>query len=282
MNILTFDIEDWFHILDHKSTKTEKDWRRYESRMHLNMDRIFRLLEETQQKATFFCLGWVARQYPDIIQEIDARGYEIATHSDLHQLAYEQNRAQFAEDLKRSIQSLEDVTGKKIRAYRAPGFSIKEQNKWALELLLENGIEIDCSIFPASRSHGGFQNFGFARPGWIEVGGMRLKEFPINVAYLVGKPFIFSGGGYFRAFPLPVLNRLLTQSEYVMTYFHPRDFDPDQPVLPDLSLARRFKSYYGLGSSYDKLQHWLQRNHFSDLESSNQAINWDAAPVYSL
>ena len=33
MNILTFDIEEWFHILDNNSTKTEKEWSNYESRI---------------------------------------------------------------------------------------------------------------------------------------------------------------------------------------------------------------------------------------------------------
>ena len=40
MNILTFDIEEWFHILDNESTKSEKEWNKYECRIHENMDRI--------------------------------------------------------------------------------------------------------------------------------------------------------------------------------------------------------------------------------------------------
>ena len=68
MNILTFDIEEWFHILDNASTRTEADWSRYESRIHRNMDRIFQLLDETNSRATFFCLGWVADKHPDVIR----------------------------------------------------------------------------------------------------------------------------------------------------------------------------------------------------------------------
>lgn len=100
-------------------------------------------------KKQLFCLGWVARKYPEIIKKIAESGNEIATHSDLHQLAYQQNRHVFAEDLKRSMESLEAITGKKIRAYRAPGFSLMESNKWVFSELIKQGIEIDCSIFPA-------------------------------------------------------------------------------------------------------------------------------------
>ncbi|MBN4062523.1 polysaccharide deacetylase family protein, partial [Bacteroidales bacterium AH-315-I05] len=152
MKVLTFDIEEWFHILDEPSTKTEKQWENYESRIHLNVDRILELLETKKQKATFFCLGWIAKKYPEVIRKIDDMGYEIATHSNLHQLVYEQTREEFKTDLENSIKLIEDITGKKIRVYRAPGFSIKEENKWAFEVLIENGIEVDCSIFPAERS----------------------------------------------------------------------------------------------------------------------------------
>lgn len=193
MTILTFDIEEWFHLLDHPSTRTEDDWAKFPSRIHENVDRILDMLQRNNQKATFFCLGWVARKYPEIIKKIAESGNEIATHSDLHQLAYQQNRHVFAEDLKRSIESLEGITGKKIRAYRAPGFSLMESNKWVFSELIKQGIEIDCSIFPAKRAHGGFANFGQQEPCWVDLDGFKLKEFPINVTSMVGLPVIFSG-----------------------------------------------------------------------------------------
>ena len=71
MNILTFDIEEWFHILDNQSTKKEKNWDNYDYRLDANMERIFKLLESKNQKATFFCLGWVARKFPHIIKKIN-------------------------------------------------------------------------------------------------------------------------------------------------------------------------------------------------------------------
>ncbi|MGV3560876.1 polysaccharide deacetylase family protein [Larkinella arboricola] len=279
MNILTFDIEEWFHLLDNPSTKSEQDWGRYESRIHHNMDRIFQLLDETNSRATFFCLGWVARKYPEVIRRIDEAGYEVATHSDLHQLAYEQSPTEYRADLERSIKSLQDVTGKKVRSYRAPGFSIKEQNRWVFSLLVELGVEIDCSMFPARRAHGGDSTFGIAEPCYIDVNGSLLKEFPINTVGMLGKDLIFSGGGYFRLFPLPVLRYFMQQSPYVMTYFHPRDFDPGQPMVPGLSRMRQFKSYYGLGGCWGKLKQLLLNYEFVDLVEAEKQINWSGNQI---
>jgi polysaccharide deacetylase family protein (PEP-CTERM system associated) len=282
MNILTFDIEEWFHLLDHPGTRNEADWAKFPVRIHENMDRILEMLAQNQQSATFFCLGWVARKYPEVIRQISDAGHEIATHSDLHQLAYQQNRSQFSEDLSRSIQSLESLIGKKIRAYRAPGFSLKEENKWVFDELLKNGIEIDCSIFPAKRAHGGFENFGQQEPCWVEMNGVRLKEFPINVSYVGKFPLIFSGGGYFRLFPNFVLDQLWKNQSYVMTYFHPRDFDPGQPMMEDLSWIRKFKSYYGLASAMDKLSFLIKKYPFVDLATAEKEIDWEKARVVRL
>ena len=274
MNILTFDIEEWFHILDNASTRTEADWNRYDSRIYQNMDLIFELLEQTKTRATFFCLGWVADKHPDVIRRIDAAGYEIATHSYAHQLAYEQTPTEFQDDLVRSIKHLQDLTGKKVRSYRAPGFSIKEYNRWVFPILVEQGIEVDCSVFSARRAHGGDASLALFEPGYLNVSGTLLKEFPINTAAVLGQDLIFSGGGYFRLLPYKAIQRFMRRSDYVMTYFHPRDFDAGQPMIPGLSRARQFKSYYGLKGCLPKLKQLLTEFPFIDLVEAEQQVDW--------
>jgi len=282
MNILTFDIEDWFHILDNPSTKSEKQWIQLECRIHQNLDRILYLLDKHNQKATFFCIGWVARTYPTIVKKIDNFGHEIGTHSDMHQLAYEFTKEEFRQDLERSIKSIEDVVGKKVRAYRAPGFSLMHQNQWVFEELIKNGIEIDCSVFPAKRAHGGFKEFGYAQPAYIEVGGSKIKEFPINLYPLFGKNIIFSGGGYFRLIPYPLIKHFMKKSKYVMTYLHPRDFDYAQPMIEGLSAFRRFKCYVGLSSALSKLDRLLNDFDFVDLKEADESIDWSKSKIIKL
>lgn len=282
MHILTFDIEEWFHILDNESTRGPAQWAGYEKRIHRNVDRILELLDRHDQTATFFVLGWVASKYPDVVRKIDAEGYQIGSHSDLHQLCYELKPGQFREATRRSIDTLQQITGKKVTCYRAPGFSITYENRWALEVLMELGITTDCSVFPTRRAHGGFEEFGQAHPSLISSNGHTLREFPINTVQVLGRQMVFSGGGYFRAFPYVVIRRLSARTDYVMTYFHPRDFDPGQPLIPELGLLRRIKTYYGLNSAYQKLDRWLSDEEFVDLSTAEKMINWDFISPISL
>ena len=275
MKILTFDIEEWFHILDHKYTKTEKQWEAFEYRLEFNIERILELLENNNQKATFFCLGWVALKFPNILKKISESNYEIGTHSNMHGLVYEQRRTEFKKDLRESINNIEDVTGKKVISYRAPGFSLIKNFQWVYEELIEESIKFDCSIFPASRAHGGFSEFPSNTPTIIKVGKSKIKEFPINTINFARKSLVFSGGGYFRLLPYSFLYPLFKNSSYVMTYFHPRDFDKKQPIIKSLSHIRRFKSYYGINSAFLKLEKILSDFEFYDLRTADKLINWN-------
>ncbi len=282
MNILTFDIEEWFHILDNKETQSIYEWNKFDSRIQLGMDIIYDILDNSNSSATFFVVGWIAKKYPEIIREISNRGFEVASHTHLHQLAYEQDQKTFNNDVEKSIKTLEDCTGKKITSFRAPGFSITENNKWAFEVLHKLGITKDSSVFPAVRSHGGLASYNSATPSIIDYNGIKLKEFPINTHDVLGKPFIFSGGGYFRLLPYKIIKNWTLQSNYVMTYFHPRDFDIGQPIIPGLSLPRRFKSYVGIKNCKPKLEKWLTDFDFMDLSSADKMIDWDRAPNVKL
>ena len=282
MNILTFDIEEWFHILDNESTKTINEWKNYEVRIHQNMERIFSILDKTNQKATFFCLGWIAETYPEIIKEIVARGYEIGTHTSMHQLIYEQTPKEFAKDLEHSVKTLEDLTGQKVKYFRAPGFSITEDNKWAFEIMAAQGIEVDSSVFPAPRAHGGLPSYKQPVPSILKYNGIELKELPINYTSILGKSIIFSGGGYFRLFPYPLIKHWTQKSDYVMSYLHPRDFDAEQPVIKELSLPRKFKSYVGLKGAENKLEKWLDDFKFVDINTAVKNIDWKSVHIVEL
>ena len=282
MNILTFDIEEWFHILDNNSTKNEKNWLNYQVRIHQNTDRIINFLKINNLKATFFIVGWIAEKYPDVVRKIDDLGFEIGSHTHMHQLMFDQTKNQVNDDLKRSIQTLENITGKKVKIFRAPGFSITENNKWVFELLYENGITHDSSVFPAGRSHGGMPSFHKAIPSKLIINGVSIKEFPINTTTILGKKWIYSGGGYFRITPYSLIKKWSIKSEYIMTYFHPRDFDVSQPIIRELSALRKFKTYLGIKNCMPKLNKWVNDFRFIDLQTADENINWDQAPIIKL
>jgi hypothetical protein len=78
------------------------------------------------------------------------------------------------------------------------------------------------------------------------------------------------------------MKRVIKKTDYTMTYFHPRDFDPNQPMLEGLSLRRRFKSYYNLSTSYTKLKQLIYDFEFVDLREARALVDWDKAPIVDL
>ena len=283
VRILTVDVEDWFHILDHGETATEGRWKQFDSRVDLMTTNLLDLFDRHKQRATFFVLGYIAHNHPELIQEISRRGHDIGTHSHLHQLVYQQTPDEFEADLIRSMNAICRAGGKVPRSYRAPGFSITKHCTWAFDILHRNGIRVDCSIFPAQRAHGGLEDFPVSGPCLVQTeGGNVLREFPLNVVNIGPKSVVFSGGGYFRMIPSTLLNILSSRSQYLMTYFHPRDFDPDQPIVPGLAPARRFKSYVGLGSSVTKLTKLLDEFEFMTVCEAEEITDWTRVKAISV
>lgn len=282
MNILTFDVEEWFHLLDFDATRGEEQWGQYEVRIYENVERILNLLEETNTKATFFIIGWVAKTYPDLLRRI-AEKYEIGSHTMTHQLVWQQSPQEFRQDVEASVKLLEDITGQKVTCFRAPGFSIRESEKYAFEVLHELGITTDCSVFPAAHAHGGMPSYTEQVPSLIKYNGIQIEEFPVTFKNIASKHLIYSGGGYFRLFPYPLIKKWSKEQEkYLMSYIHPRDLDGGQPVLEGLPLTRKFKSYVGVKGAEKKLRQYLTDFDFMDIRTAREQIDWSKAPVVQL
>jgi polysaccharide deacetylase family protein (PEP-CTERM system associated) len=280
MNILTFDIEDWYNC---DFITSDFEWDKYEVRIYEGVERILKELERRQLKATFFCLGWIAEKHPDVIKRIHAARHHIGCHSYQHELSFRFDRETFKADTNKAKQLIENVIGEPINAFRAPGFSINENNIWAFEVLTELGFKYDCSIFPAAHDYGGFRSFGKVEPVILNLSnGTQIKEFPISVQPILGKRIVFSGGGFFRFFPYWLIKRWGSKSKYLMTYFHPRDFDPDQPVIDTLPRMRKFKSYVGLSKAFSKFQKLLNDFDFVSILEADKDIDWNNARILKL
>lgn len=272
LRILTFDLEDWFHLVDGGGCGAVA-----ESRVEAMADRLLSLLAETHQVATFFCLGEVAALYPALIRRIAEAGHDVACHSYSHLPLSAMDPLSFREDLRRALGTLRDCTGKQVTAYRAPGFSLTRAATWAIDILLDEGIETDASVFPVTWGKpdlGGMMNAPFR----VRVAGRILNEFPMNVRRF-GLIQMRLTGGYFRALPYPVLGHLLRDSDYAMTCFHPRDFDAELPLHSGIGMVRRFKLRLGLSSSFEKLHRLLVEFKFMSLRAAFEQVDWDKAPV---
>jgi polysaccharide deacetylase family protein (PEP-CTERM system associated) len=274
MRILTIDLEDWFHLLAFDGTRDTAGWDRFPTRFAGPLDQILEILAEANTRATFFVLGWMAERYPEAIRKVAAMGHEIGSHSYAHQLIYEQSPAEFSNDLRKSLDILSSLYGQQVTSYRAPGFSIRRDTLWAFDLLIESGIKVDCSIFPAPRAHGGLESYGRAVPRVIQTNVGRLLEFPISAITVGGgRNIAYSGGGYFRLLPWWLLRRLSRRQSYEMSYFHPADFDPDKPVLTGLSPLRRFRSRVGLKGALAKFRRYVNSATWCSVGAAAQRIS---------
>lgn len=291
MNLLTFDIEEWY--LNHQKSGPIEKYAEYDR----YLDSILNKLDERKLKATFFCVGEMGRFFPEVIRKIQQRGHEIGCHSNIHTWLNKMTEAECREDTHRAVDSLEQCIGEKVKSYRAPAFSIGENNKWAFEILAENGIERDASIFPAARDFGGFPNFGQKTPCVVEYNGIRLKEFPVCTTQVMGKEMAYSGGGFFRFFPLGFVEKEMRKNPYAMCYFHIGDLVPEsskvktkeeyeayykEPGTLKARYVRYMKTNLGKKNAFSKMMRLIDDMGFVNLQHADEAIDWTTAPIVTL
>lgn len=291
MNILTFDIEEWFFEYG-RGSKLEKM-----AELDSYLNAILDKLAEHDIKATFFCVGEMGRLFPEVVRKIQNAGHEVGCHSNSHQWLNRMSMEECREDTHRAVDSLEQCIGQKVRSYRAPAFSIGKQNLWAFEILAENGIERDASVYPAARDFGGFPQFGQKTPCFVEYHGVRLKEFPVCTTKIVGKEMAYSGGGFFRFFPLGFVQKKMQKSDYNMCYFHIGDLTPESLKMKSAKeyeayykeagtlknrLVRQVKNNLGKKGAFEKMIKLVDCNDFIGLQMADEMTNWDGAAVVKL
>ncbi len=262
VNLLTFDIEDWFHTSALRRFIDEKSWDNLASRAVENVHLILELLARHQNRATFFVLGWMAEKYPQLVREIDQAGHEIASHGYRHKLIYELERDTFRDYVRRAKRLLEDLTGKPVEGYRATSFSIVKDTLWALDVLRESGFVYDASMFPVRHDIYGID--GFPRFPFVLASG--LIEIPASTFRLAGRNLPIAGGGYLRLYPYWLTRKgiqSLNRSGYpAMVYLHPWELDPDCPRVTNADRLTRFRQYVNLHKTKARLQRLLTDFHF--------------------
>jgi len=291
-SIFTLDLEEWFcsHTEEVPEIGGFEKWPDHEERAHIVVPKVLEVLEETGVKATFFVLGWYAERKPEIIRRVKEAGHTIGCHTYAHRNLFHFDEAGLREDLRRSKAILEDITGYEVTSFRAPSFSIKRENIWALRVLAEEGFQYDSSIFPALRFDGGIPGFP-PGPARIEIEGVSLYEFPISTFKLGGSTLPLFGGGYYRLAPDFLIKfgirRLQQSGTPAMFYFHPYDFDGDQSVFPYSPLSR-FRRYVRRRSLLKRVRRllisreWaLLPEHLSSLEYETEPQDFDGIKVFA-
>ncbi|MHB0989843.1 MAG: XrtA system polysaccharide deacetylase [Burkholderiales bacterium] len=260
VNAMTIDVEDYFQVSAFSGHIARKDWDSLPCRIERNMDTILALLQNHGVQATFFTLGWIAQRYPELIRRITENGHELASHGYHHHRASDQSRPEFYEDVYSSKALLEDISGQRVRGYRAPSFSIGANNLWAFDTLLEAGYQYSSSIYPIRHDHYGMPDAPRFR--FHPRGEQGILEIPVTTATLLGRNLPAAGGGYFRLIPYAMSHWLIQRinkqdNESCIFYFHPWEIDPRQPRQAGVGLKTRFRHYVNLSRMENKIQSLL-------------------------
>lgn len=205
--------------------------------------RFLDLLDASGARATFFLIAEEAARHPDAVEEIVARGHEVASHSMSHRLPFSDLSARELEvEVAESRTLLRELTGTRIDGFRAPSWDLSEP---LLEAVRDAGYRYDASTYPSlllpllrlsvarrsdegrSRAAAGLMDgvFGPTRPHETEAGDPPLVEIPICTAPFTRLPYYHT-----LRFLLPppvfgVLKHLAHRRRGPVTYqFHAVDF----------------------------------------------------------
>jgi polysaccharide deacetylase family protein (PEP-CTERM system associated) len=255
-NFLTFDIEEWFRAnyegAGAAGLTCAPGW------MERLTEKFLEICSESGCRSTFFVLGSVAEDYPQLIQRVAAAGHELASHGCAHKAVFSMTPGDFEEDLRRSCGILESLTGKAVQGFRAPSFSVTRQVlPWYYDTLEKTGLRYSSSVFPGKTFLYGIPDFPYRvhRPV-IEGRQTGITEFPITRVDFAGKTI----GLYVRMFPAWFLRRHMrgenAAGRPAMFYVHPREIDPEQPRL-SLPWPQSFIHYFGVRGCERKLRHLL-------------------------
>ena len=280
VNAMSIDVEDYFHVSVFDGIVPRSDWDRMESRVVANTTRLLDLFDEFGVRSTFFVLGWVGERHPALVRLIASRGHEVASHGYSHRLIYDQTPTAFRQDVRSAKRILEDISGRRIRGYRAPSYSITPRSLWAIDILLEEGYEYDSSIFPIRHDRYGIP-VSERQPYLINRQAGTLVEIPGSTTRLGPAQLPVAGGGYFRILPywwtkwgISRVNTL--ERRPVVFYLHPWEIDPEQPRLAAGRLGQ-FRHYRHLDRTEQRLRWLLTDFKFDALESFVPGVRAGAA-----
>ncbi|MBV7257107.1 DUF3473 domain-containing protein [Pacificimonas sp. WHA3] len=269
VNAMSIDVEEHFQVGAFENVIARSDWSDHASRVERNTRASLDMFEAHGVAATFFTLGWVAERAPKLIREIVERGHEIASHGYGHDRVHSFTPDEFRADLKKSRALIEDAAGVAVRGYRAPSFSIGKANKWALDVLAEEGYAYSSSVAPIQSDHYGWPE----APRFVHkpVAGSDMIEIPVTTVTYMGRRMACGGGGFFRLLPYGfstwAINRVnQIEKQSAVFYFHPWEIDPGQPRIPGAPLKSRVRHYTNLNVMQAKLERLMTRFRYDRMD----------------
>lgn len=260
-NAMTVDVEDYFQVSAFEPHIRRDDWEKLPCRVERNCERILELFDQSNVKATFFVLGWIAERYPQLVRRLVSGGHELASHGYEHVRVTQQTPEAFYDDVTKTKKILEDIGGCAVNGYRAASYSIDERNLWAFAELQRAGYTYSSSMYSIRHDLYGMPNG--PRFAFYPYGEEGILEIPVTTVSVMNRRFPCGGGGYFRLFPYRLSRwalRRVNQHDRKsgVFYFHPWEIDSDQPRQTGIGLKTRVRHYLNLNRMDARLRHLLR------------------------
>ena len=304
-HIVTVLLHDYFHHGVFQTVIGEKQWHRLDSRLEKNVKDACTLLKRFNIKATFFTLGWIADKYPEIIKRLVSEGHEIANAGYRAYSVRQMTPTQFKEDIQRAKNALEMAGSNKIIGYRSAYQWFRQEEFWALDILIEEGYRYDSSYRPHFNNlkEKPYRRFVYKHYG----NNGKILEFPASTISILVLNLPIGGGGYFRQFPHFFMFQNFekwcgeTNMPFIL-YFLPWELDSNQPVITALGPLARVRRYRNAGKMAWMLPRYFKESRFQSISQylnmplvyppkdeiastdkivSSEIINHTSAEVYS-
>ncbi|MFC6825101.1 polysaccharide deacetylase family protein [Halopelagius fulvigenes] len=270
---VSFDLEHW-----HSATLLADEVDDPVDRIRESVTTVLDLLARHDVCATFFVVGEVAADYPDLIRDIADAGHEIGSHGHTHTPLFDLSPDAFERELRESSAAIERASGVEPVGFRAPNFSVTRETQWALRVLASSEYRYDSSVFPVKTPMYGVSG----APIWpyiaTEADPFRdrsegtedgIVEVPVSVAGSRLRVPI-AGGFYVRVLPTWVLKRGIENLERLgipaVLYFHPWEFNPEIRVGSP-PFHSRFVSFHGIEKTEAKLDRLLDSFEWGTVEA---------------
>jgi polysaccharide deacetylase family protein (PEP-CTERM system associated) len=274
--LITVSLEDYFQAGAFASLIPRGQWYRFESRVERATTRTLDLLDEVGARATFFVLGVVAEQFPELVRSLRERGHEVASKGHQHRPIHELSAGSLADDLGRAREAIERATGERVLGCRISGW-LTPRTSWALDVIAEQGYMYDSSLRPLLWSH--------ARTATPRIpyrhrtaAGHELWELPVSSVSLLGCDLPIAGGNWVRQLPPWLVRGALARRDRrvpgspLVFHFNSWELDDEQPRIDAASPLVRLRHYRHLDRMRGLLREHLAARRFTGVR------DWLGAP----
>jgi polysaccharide deacetylase family protein (PEP-CTERM system associated) len=277
MNILGIDFEEWFHpeLVKPFVKNTNK-----EMKVSRGIRKILDWLNENKTYATFFVVGEILEEIPELIDQIKENGHEIGFHTMTHKKLHE---IKTKEKFEMELEKFRNIAGKDVKGFRAPTFSLDASTSWAIDCLKEFGYSYDSSIVPVKTKMYGLSK---AEKYPYKISSSSLEkhdskseiwEFPLMKTKILGKNIPVGGGFYLRTLPTKIvqnsINEYNKKNKPAIMYIHSWELTPEHMPKIDLPIKEKFITYHNIHKALPKMDELIKKFEFTSFERYISRMN---------